>query len=128
MKRSTFLAISAVLAFLFGVGFLFFPQQNVSAFGIDATPAVVSFARAVGSMLLALGVLNWMVRREPMSGALRAILWANLIIQAIDAVLNVMDITGGVVSPAGGWFGEAVHVLLAASFAYYLFSPARDSA
>ncbi len=127
MKRGTFLTISAIVALLFGLGFLIFPQRSVAEFGMEATPAVLSFARAVGSLLVGLGILNWMVRNERMSVSLRAILWANLIIQGIDAVLNILDITSGVVN-ASAWVGEAVHVLLALGFLYYLYAHTTETA
>lgn len=128
MKRSTFLAISAILALLFGLGFLFLPGQSVTGFGIEATPAVISFARAVGATLVGLAILNWMARNDRMSVSLRAILWANFVIQGLSAILNILDITSGVVNPAGGWFGEAIHVLLAIGFLYYLYARTSEPA
>ncbi len=126
MKRSTFLAISAILALLFGLGFLLFPQASVTAFGMEATPGVLSFARALGSILVGLGILNWMARNDRMSASLRAILWGNFIIQAILSVLNIFDITSGVVN-ASAWFGEVVHVLLAIGFLYYLYARTTET-
>lgn len=123
MKLSTYLTISAVISILFGLMFLLIPEQSVSGFGMSITPGVIAFARAMGSMLLGLGVINWLARKESMSPSLRGILWGNLIIQGIQAILNLFDISSGVVG-SSAWGGEVIHIVLAAGFAYYLFKKA----
>lgn len=121
MKLRTFLSITAVVAVIFGGMFLFLPNQSLEGFGMVVTDGAISLARAVGILLIGLGLINWMARGEKFtSPALQGILWANLLIQVVSIILDYIDITSGVVN-AGGWAGEAVHVVFAAGFAYFLF-------
>lgn len=120
MKRSTFLAIAGVFAALFGLPFLLFPDQAATNFGMQVSPSVISFAHATGVLLVGFGIVNWAVRNEALTKALKGIMWANIFVHLVSLFFAYFEITDHVVN-SNGWVGVIVHAVFAAGFAYYLF-------
>lgn len=113
----TFIAISAVLAWLFGLALLFSPAAFYRPTGIEMNPLIATLAQAHGATLVGLGTLNWLGRRAERRG-LQAILGGNLVVQVLSlaVVLRTMTLGAGErVAP-----GIVIHVVLASLFAYFL--------
>ena len=112
------LMIGAVAAFVFGLALTVFPSTMLAGFGL-AVPneAVVlsrDLSRDVGVTLIGLGVINWMARNatgEP----LRAILVGNVVVQALEIVVNAGEIAVGALPPQAGG-GLLIHLVLGAIF------------
>lgn len=120
-----FLAVSAVLAWLFGLMLLFRPADFYVPTGIAMTPLVATLAQAHGSTLVGLGVINWLARNAERNG-LRAVLAGNLVVQVLSLVVVVITMRAGAgvkVAPAIG-----IHVVLGALNAFFLTRlPARTT-
>src|SRR5512140_3606909 len=103
----TFIAISAVLAWLFAGALLIAPAAFYAPTGIPMTPLLATIAQAHGATLAGLGVVNWLARSADRRG-LVAVLAGNLVVQLLSlaVVLRTMVLgAGGAVAP-----GVLIHV------------------
>lgn len=113
-----FMAIAAVLAWLFGAALLVAPAQFYAPTGIEMTPMIATVAQAHGATLVGLGVIDWLARNAERRG-LVAVLGGNLVAQVLSlgVVLRTMALGAGVaVAP-----GVVIHVVLGALFAAFLW-------
>ena len=120
-----FLAIAAVLAWLFGAMLLFAPTSFYAPTGIAMTPMIATIAQAHGATLIGLGVVDWMAREAEPRGA-RAVLAGNLVVQVLSlgVVIRTMMLGAGAsVAP-----GVVIHLVLGALFATFLVRLRRASA
>ena len=112
-----FLAVSAVLAWLFGLMLLLGPVQFYAPTGIVMTSLVATLAQAHGATLVGLGIINWLARNADRNG-LRAVLSGNLVVQILSLVVVVITMRLGAgmkVAPAIG-----IHVVLGALNVFFL--------
>ena len=112
-----FLAIAAILAWLFGAMLLLVPAEFYSPTGIAMTPMTATIAQAHGATLVGLGVIDWMARNAEKRG-LMAVLAGNLVVQVLSLLVVLQTLrlgAGAAVAP-----GVAIHVVLGALFAFFL--------
>jgi hypothetical protein len=86
----------------------------LAAFGLGVPEEAKVLSRDVGATLIGLGVINWMARNatgEP----LRALLVGNVVVQALELVVNGYEIASGVL-PAQAAGGLLIHLVLGAVF------------
>lgn len=118
MKLKTFLRVSAVVLGLFGFAMVFMPEKMASNFGLEINDLGRVLFRDLGSTLLGVAAINWLARDLKDKAGLRAILLGNLILQAIETVVNIADISQGYIG-SSAWGGVALHIILGAGFAYF---------
>jgi len=122
MTYRNILTIAAVLAFIFGLGFVLMPAQLVSLYNVDLNEAGLLISQLYGAALLGFGVLNWLARGVNDEGAKQAILTGNLATDALGFVFSLLGQLGGVPGVnALGWSTVLIYLLLAAGFAYLRF-------
>jgi hypothetical protein len=112
-----FLAIAAVLAWLFGTMLIAIPGSLYEPTGIAMTPMLATIAQAHGATLIGLGVIDWLARDADRRGLI-AVLGGNLVVQILSllVVLRTMQLGAGMaVAP-----GVVIHVVLGSFFAYFL--------
>ena len=125
MKLSALMIVNAIVAAVFGLGFIFAPGQ-VAAFynpevGSPEVGAVLKIvAQLFGAALLAFAVLTWVARNAPDSEARRAILLALFVGESVGFVIALIGQLGGEVN-ALGWSTVAIYLLLAVGFGYFRF-------
>ena len=120
MKRSTFLLIAAILAFLFAALMLATPQAAADGVGMAATPETSLLFRSIGGMLLSVGLLNLMVRNHGDSNTLRAVLIFNIVLNFMGMVSDVPGFVGGFLSFSKVLPGHIVHLfIIVGSFIYW---------
>ncbi|HEY6951937.1 MAG TPA: hypothetical protein VI758_05990 [Bacteroidota bacterium] len=112
-----FLAVAAVLAWLFAGALLLVPEKFYAPTGITMTPMLATIAQAHGATLFGLGIINWLARSAERKGLI-AILGGNLVVQVLSlvVVLRTMSLgAGSAVVP-----GVIIHVILGSFFAFFL--------
>ena len=112
-----FLAIAAVLAWVFGAMLLLSPARFYAPAGIAMTPMLGTVAQAHGATLVGLGTIDCLARSAERRG-LVAVLAGNLVVQVLSlgVVLRTMSLgAGAAVAP-----GAVIHVVLGALFAFFL--------
>ena len=123
MTARVVLIIGAIAALVFGLLLTFAPAQMLSGFGLEApTPAQV-LSRDVGVTLIGLAVLNWLGRNAT-GEALRAILIANIFVQAAELVVNGWELAVGAL-PSAAAGGLIIHIVLGALFVWALMQSGR---
>ncbi len=120
MKLSTWLTIAAVVAAVFGLGFVLVTGPLMSIYGITLDKAGTLVAQLFGASLIGFAVLNWFARNVTDRGAQQAIVLGNLAGDAVGFVMILIGQLAGVAN-ALGWSSVAVYLLLALGFAYFQF-------
>jgi hypothetical protein len=108
------LIIGAIAAFAFGLAILVFPAALLAAFGLGTPSEAIVASRDVGATIIGVAVINWMGRNAT-GEVLRALLTGNVVIQALEFVVNGGEIVGGTV-PISAAGGLLLHLILGAIF------------
>ncbi len=119
------LGIGGVAAIVFGLALLVFPSSAISASGLAVPPEAAVIARDVGATLIGLGVINWMAR-DATGQALRALLVGNVVVQALEFVVNLGEIVASQV-PGQAAGGLLIHLVLGAVFVLAMRSPSAQT-
>lgn len=121
MNRSTFMIIAAIVALVFGVGFLLVPAQVMSIYGTTLDLPGMFIGRYFGSALLGIGLMTWMARKAQADNeALKAVVLGDFIFTLAGTVVAILDkFTGG--GNAMVWSTVLIFLLLAIGFGYYQF-------
>jgi hypothetical protein len=113
--------IGGVAAVVFGLALFVSPESMLAGFGLS-TPAVAKvLSRDVGATLIGLGVINWMARNAT-GDALRALLVGNVVVQALELLINGYEIIVGDLPPQAAG-GLLIHLILGAVFVLSMRSP-----
>lgn len=126
MKLNALLIVNAVVAVLFGLGFILAPGRMTGLYTTEVGASLEYVAQLFGAALLALGVLSWAARNAPDSEARRAILLAFFVGDAVGCVVAVIAQLGGVVNSLG-WSTVVIYLLLAIGFGYFRFGPGEGA-
>ncbi len=121
MKLSTYAAISAVVAFLYGLALLLIPIKFTGHYGITLDSAGAIMARFDGASLCGWGIVFWLNRN--ISAAEKS--WYGLLLSSLcfniaNAVIAAMSVTEGLGNSLG-WSTVAVNLLFAFGSGYFAF-------
>jgi len=102
MRPSLALSIGAAFNILFGLPLVFATAHVLSAFGWAATPneALVP-ARDTCVLLIGVGIIDWLAWNA-VGAPLRGLLWGNIFIRVAGMVVNLWEISAGIISGASG--------------------------
>jgi ABC-type transport system involved in multi-copper enzyme maturation permease subunit len=122
MSLRNLLTVAAIIAFVFGLGFVLIPAQLSSLYNVALNPGGSFIGQLFGAALIGFAVLNWFARGVKDSQALQAILLANLIGDGVGFVLALIgQVTGVTGVNQLGWSTVAIYLLLTLGFAYFQF-------
>ena len=119
MKLNVFMAIAAVVAFLFGLSFLLMPVQTMSMYGVTLDASGEYLGRYLGSAFLGVAVLTWLARNAADNEALRAIIRGTFVLCLTGFIVALGDVFLGV-GNALVWSTVAIYLLLALGYGYFL--------
>ena len=108
------LIVGGVAAFVFGLGLLVFPTTTLAGFGVAVSDDTKVLSRDVGATLIGLGVINWMARNAT-GEVLRALLVGNVVVQALELLINAYEIVVGDL-PTQAAPGLVIHLVMGAVF------------
>ena len=120
MKLNTFMAIAAIVAFLFGLSFILMPVQTMSMYGVTLDITGQFLGRYLGSAFIGVAVLTWFARNTKGNGALRAILLGSFVLSLTGFVVALFDVFTGVGNTLV-WSTVVIYLLLGAGFGYFYF-------
>jgi len=121
VKLNAFLTINAIIAGVFGLGFVLFPGQVTSLYGPEINAPLEYMGQLFGATLLAFAVLTWVARNAPDSETRGAMLLALFVGDSVGFVVALMGQLGGVMN-ALGWSTVVIYLLLAIGFGYFRFA------
>ncbi|MCG2784721.1 MAG: hypothetical protein L6461_06410 [Anaerolineae bacterium] len=117
MKLKVILIIAAVYMALIGIGHLFAPvAMSAGVIPADASAGVVAFLRHYSALFIAVAVMNWMARNTEPSPARNAIVFANIIMFSLSAILDVAAVIGG--AGLAGLVPASMNLVIAALFVW----------
>ena len=106
--------IGGVAAVVFGLALFVSPESMLAGFGLATPAAAKVLSRDVGATLIGLGVINWMARNAA-GDALRALLVGNVVVQALELLINGYEIVVQDL-PTQAAPGLVIHLVLGAVF------------
>ena len=118
-----FLAIAAILAWIFALALLLAPAKFYAPTGLTLTPMLATLAQAHGATLFGLGVINWCARQASGRGLI-AVLFGNFVVQVLSLIVVIRTMTlgaGTAVAP-----GILIHVVLGGFFLLFLLRAKKD--
>jgi hypothetical protein len=120
MKLSTFAIIITVLAYGFGLAFLFIPVQLAAHYGVSLNTGGVLLARYFGAANIFLGMIFWSYSEvAPTAKSWPKLLRFSLIYNILQLVITLMAVLNGETN-AMGWTSVALFALLAIGSVYFL--------
>jgi hypothetical protein len=119
MTRTTLFTITGMTALSIGTLALVAPGVLLETIKVAAPSASASvMARTTGVLLIAVGLLDLLVRRHAESPTLRAVVIVNLVVQLALLPIDPLAFAAGTFATLGSFVPNTVlHVLLAAAFA-----------
>ncbi|TMF41463.1 MAG: hypothetical protein E6I26_00495 [Chloroflexi bacterium] len=117
MRLSSLLVVAAIVGAAFGVAFVVASGPLLSVYGITLDKAGTLVAQLFGALLIGLAVLNWFARNVTDPEARQAVVYGNLVGDAIGFVVILIGQLAGIAN-AVGWSSVAIYLLLALGFAY----------
>jgi len=126
MSSKLYLTIAAVLAILYGIGFVLIPAKMGELYGVQPEPHAILNVQYFGSALLAWGVILWFARDLDWA-AVRGVLIGSVVGDAVGGLLSVWAIVEGLVN-AFGWTSVVIYVLLLLGGLYFLSTGSRKPA
>ncbi len=109
----------AIVALIFGLGFVLVPELMFSIYGITSASASFLRFRLFGSALIAIGVLTWFLKDSANWEALLALLLSVAIGNVVGLLLVFFATINGTLS-AMGWTAVLVYLLLLVGEGYFL--------
>jgi len=120
MKLNMFMAIVAVVAGLFGLGFVFSPEQVLSYYGATSDAAANYMAQLFGAALLGFAAILWLCKDAEDSAVRQAILLGLFVAEGVGFVVALItQLRGGI--NALGWSTVIIYLLFALGFGYFRF-------
>ena len=120
MKLRNLLVVNAIVALVYGIGFVLAPATVLSLYGMTQGTSEALAGQYFGVALIAIGLLTWFTRNVADSEAQRAIILALLISDVVGVIVSILGTVSGVMS-AVGWSAVGIYLLLALGYAYFQF-------
>jgi hypothetical protein len=120
MKLNTLMTISAIVAFIFGLGFILAPVQTIGLYGNTLNEVGVFVARYFGAALLGLAFLAWLNRNAASKGV-QAGFFAAMVLGFVVALYDAIAGTHNALV----WLNVVIYLLLGIGFGYFTFMKAN---
>jgi hypothetical protein len=114
------MVIAAVVSGLFGLGFVFVPEQLMSFYGAAPHAGANYMAQLLGAAFLGVALILWLCRDAEDSPVRQAVLLGMFVADGIGFVVALMVQLGGGIN-ALGWSTVFIYLLFAWGFGYFRF-------
>jgi hypothetical protein len=118
MSLSLLFMANAVVAILFGIGFLIAPASVLNIYGVDSSPALESLGQYYGAALIAWGVVAWLARRLSVENARATVVPGFAIGDVLALIAAVLGVINGVTGSLG-WLNVVLFAAFAAGYGYF---------
>jgi len=118
--------VNAVVALLFGLGFLVVPSIVLKQFGVDEYASTRMVAQFFGAALLTIGLLAWFSKNITDAGTQKGMGIAFLAGAVVGLIVTVLGVATSVLR-SKGWLAMAIYVLFALGYAYLMFLKRESS-
>ena len=125
MSYKVMFILNALVALVFGVGFLFVPSMALGLFGTEARVAERLVAQFFGTAMLALGLVLWFAKDVTDEGVQRG-MGISLLVGALSGlVVTVIGVASSGVIRNNGWIAIVLYALFGLGYAYMVFLKPR---
>jgi hypothetical protein len=124
MTIKTFFMILAVLAAIHGIGFVLVPDPIASAYGVATSASTRLMAQLFGGALLAWGLIIWFAKDFRDEAAVRGVLIATCIADAVSFIVAAMATLAGTMN-AMGWVAVLIYLFSGVGCGYFLTTQSR---
>jgi hypothetical protein len=125
MKLSALMATKSVICLAFGVILGLAPGAVLAIFGVkNVDSSLIFMSRLSGAIFVLLGLLLWFAKDDPGSVAMRGILLAVSIGDAIAFLVTLIGQLGNVMNGLG-WLVVGLYLLLSFGFGYFYLQVAK---
>jgi hypothetical protein len=121
MKLSNLMVTNAIVAGIFGIGFVVAPGTIAALYGVTGTAPLYFVAQLYGSSLIAFAMITWVARSASDSEARKAIVLGLLVGDAIAFVVCLIAQLSNVIN-ALGWSTVVIYLFLTLGFGYFQFA------
>ena len=114
--------VNALVAALFGLGFLFFPARVLGLFRTETFVSTLLISRFFGTAMLALGLVLWFAK-DTTDESIQKGIGIALLIGAVAglAVTALGTFSSNAVIRANGWLAMVIYLVFGLGYAYLLF-------
>ena len=125
MKLSMMFMINAVVAVLFGLGFVLMPATVLSFYAVQLSDAGLFIARLLGMEFIGFAIITWQLRyAEAGSGEVRGVMLGLWVSELLGFVCSLYYQLQGIANGLG-WSTVVIYLLLGLGFLYfYMKKPA----
>jgi uncharacterized membrane protein YfcA len=120
MTAKLYLTISAIIAVLFGIGFILIPERMGELYGVIQNGASILNIRFFGAALLSIGVISWLARDFRDWDAVRAVLIGSVVGDVFGGLVNIWGTFRGLMNGLA-WSTTILYVLLLLGALYCLY-------
>jgi len=124
MNLKTFMIISAIVAFIFGLGFIVAPAASLKPYGASTDLTGLFLGRYLGASLIGLAFVIWLTRNAAPSDTRKGLLTGLFVTMVLGFVIALYDKFAGN-GNALIWLNVAIYLLLAIGFGYFAFMKAE---
>jgi hypothetical protein len=123
MNAKLYLTIAAILAIIYGIGFLLIPANLLVLYGapIGPEPRLILTAQYFGAALLGLGLIVWFVRDCKETATLRGVLMGSVIGDVVGFLVTGWGMRQGLLN-ATAWSSLVLYALLILGAVYLLLA------
>jgi hypothetical protein len=111
IKLNVMFTISAIILLFLGLGLTFMTSFIHGMIGLDANPASLHFAKAVGGALLGFAAMAWFARSSGPSQARNALVWGFILFFMLTSIEYLRALLAGTLQPIG-WLAAGMWILL----------------
>lgn len=123
MERKTFLRITSFIAIAVGLFALVSPSLLHDSKGTIHNEATHVWTAEVGILLIAIGMITYLARKEKDTQLLKALFIGNTIIQCGLFIIELLAYLNGIITKSAGVIPNLIlHIILASGFVYYLIN------
>jgi hypothetical protein len=116
MKLNTFMIIAAIIALIFGLGFILAPAWSLQPYGTSTNLTGEFLGRYFGASLIGLAFVNWLTRNTASKGLLAG-LFVTMVLGFVVALYDKFAGSGNALI----WLNVVIYLLLAIGFGYFAF-------
>jgi uncharacterized protein YjeT (DUF2065 family) len=127
MDSKLYLTVAAIVAIIYGLGFVLIPSHLVALYGMAPEPHLVLNIRFFGTTLIALGVIFWFARDVREWAAVRGVLIGAIVGDALGVLVNLWGTMKGLLNGLA-WSSTVVYIALLVGAIYCLSTGARKTA
>ncbi len=120
MNLNVLFMITAVIAIIFGLGFLLVPDQMMALYDVELAEQGLFMARYFGGCLVGSAVLAWLAKDFERSKPRDAIV-IFFLLSTVLGLIVALSVQFTTEINQLGWLNVVIYLLLALAFAYFQF-------